>query len=120
MRIGKNELEIMRLLGENKRMEKDALRENISSSGIGKRALSRALYSLARKSLIAMYAQISEGIRGWRFASWTKDQYGNDAMLMKKPYDGKMGKRPVTKVFLGLTERGEKELQKRENRLSNQ
>lgn len=117
MRIGKNELEIMRLLDESEGMEKDTLRENINPNEISKDALSRALYSLTRKNLVAKYAQISEGMLDWEFVSWTKDRYGNDAVLMKKPYDGKMSRGPITKILLGLTEKGREELRKRRDRL---
>lgn len=125
MRIGKNELEIMELLKseENHKMafkalkakfKQDCERENYRS-----KALSRALYSLTKKELVMKYAQISDR-HDWEFDKVIIDSNGNRAMLMRKPYDGKMPKKmlgrssiPDTKLLLGLTEKGKRELEKR-------
>lgn len=117
MRIGRDELEVMGLLDEDDGLKKDRLRERFNPDGDKTVRLSQVLRSLTEKELIAKYAQISTGRLDWEHDSWGKDRFGNDAVLMKKTYDGKMSKGPVTKIYLGLTERGRKELRKREGRL---
>lgn len=120
MRIGKNELEIMRILdgSERGRMRRKVLKyefkPDCNNQNYKTKAFSRALHSLTEKGLVMTYAEIGEG-GPWKFDGWGRDSYGNEVMLMRKPYDGKM-KYPYTPhitMCIGLTEKGELELQKR-------
>ncbi|KXA89194.1 hypothetical protein AKJ61_03385 [candidate division MSBL1 archaeon SCGC-AAA259B11] len=119
MRIGKNELKIMELLDEADGLERGSLKNKFTLLGNRVTRFSEALKTLTEKELIAKYAQIEVEKRGWSFDSWTKDEDGNFAVLAKKLYDGKMAKGPKTRIYLELTEKGRKELRKREDRLSN-
>lgn len=116
MRIGKNELEIMKILNQSGSREKyGVLKEKFDpscKSKYKKITLSRALRSLTEKNLLMVYAVI-ENWGSWEYHGAEFNEFGEMVPVMKKPYDGKMSSEPPVEMYIGLTRKGEKELQKR-------
>lgn len=111
IKIGKNELQILKMLDENPRPKRE-LREGFHPEGDRTVALSRALGSLSRKGLIMKYAKIDI------YDEW--EIHGEK--LFRQPYQphesGDLHKSklrgPLVDVFLGLSRKGLRELRKRE------
>lgn len=117
MRIGKNELEIMKALSQSGgRAKFETLKEGFNPSCGNKsykeKALSRALHSLTEKDLVMIYAVV-EDWGSWEFHGLENNEFGRAVPVMKKPYDGRVGHEPPVEMYIGLTREGEEELQKR-------
>lgn len=124
MRIGRNELKVMKLLNRegDAKMRYGNLRnrfkEDHDSENYRSIPLSRALYSLTEKGLVMKYARVTEGLK-WEFDDRrAEDSDGSEAVLLKTRYDGKMSREevnnlPDVELLLGLTEKGREELEER-------
>ncbi|KXA98650.1 hypothetical protein AKJ39_01245 [candidate division MSBL1 archaeon SCGC-AAA259J03] len=124
MRIGKNELEVMKFLNReaDAKMRYNDLRSEFKqdhdSENYRSHALSRVLYSLTEKGLVMKYARVTEGPK-WEFDDRrAEDSDGSEAVLLKAWYDGRMDLKetnnlPSVELLLGLTEKGKEELEER-------
>lgn len=124
MRIGKNELRILKLLagkenGEYVRGLRYLFDVDADSQNYERKAFSRAVNSLAEKGLIAKYVLVVEGPLGWSEDGFTKVTWGKDrrchAIKFKKEEDllSKPRGTPPIQIRIGLTERGKEELNER-------